>query len=142
MKSAAYADRRRAAKARALYPPRNARAADVARERGVALVASFVGDTPWQAPTVYCDSGKSYDWESARGLHVIIAVKPGIDARNAMREILQRADTIKTGYPMLVDVERQEVACIVDGVSAQQPIQLWHVQRGTELWQQFFEPST
>lgn len=136
MNAAAYADRRPAP--RKLYPPRNVQAAQRARDQDAALIVSFVGDTDWSNPTVYCDSGVRYDWSFFDGLHAILIVRGGIDARHAMRQILDRSDTIGTGYPVLLDVEAREVAMVVHG----KPVNLWPVRRGTPLWQQYFEPQT
>lgn len=135
-----YADRRRAAARPTVRPPRNAPAAQRAREQALSLVVSFVGDTPYPLPTVYCDSATRYDWSLVDGLpaHVIVVVKPGIDARHALAEIVRRSNTIRVGYPVLVDIEAKEVACVIHG----SPIDLWQVRSGTELWQQYFEPST
>lgn len=128
-----YANGRRRA-ARENLVPRNVAAAERARARGDALVVSYVGDTPWALPTVYCDSGKRYAWECVRGLQVIVAVRPGVAVLDALREILDLADTIKRGYPVLVDLAAEEVACVVHG----RPVGLWQVRRGTELWRDYF----
>lgn len=137
MTPANYADRRRS-RSSAPRPPRNVAAAQRARDQDQALVVSFIGDTAWSNPTVYCDSAVKYDWSFIRGLHAVLIVKSGVDARHAMREILARTDTIHAGYPVLVDVERREVALVVEG----QPINLWRVRSGASLWQQYFEPQT
>lgn len=144
MNAAAYADRSRAAQHRPLQP-RNLRAADTAREHGVPLVVSFIGDTEWSNPTVYCDSGKRYDWSflegphtpwgSFAGLHTVIVVKPGVETLDALPQILARMAGID--YPVLVDVEHQKVACVIEGP----PVQLWQVRRGSVLWQQYFSPA-
>lgn len=128
-----YADMRRSPAARPNLP-RNMAAADRARERGDALVVSFVGDTPWALPTVYCDSGKRYAWEFARGLHAVVAVRPGVVVLDALRQILDTTDTIGQGYPVLVDLDAQEVACVVHG----RPVGLWQIKRGSALWLQYF----
>lgn len=118
--------------------PRNLTAAvERAKRQKVVLCASFVGDTPWpEVPTVYCDSGVQYDWEfvTALPLHVIVAVRQGVDANHAIRAIFDRSN-IRRGYPVLVDVDRQEVACIVDG----DPYGLWQMKNGTDLWRLYFD---
>ena len=136
MNATAYANRSRAAPARTAPQPRNMRAVDHARERDVPLVISFVGDTEWPNPTVYVDGGKRYDWSFVRGLDTIIAVRPGIDSLEAVRQILAHTDTFK-GLPVVIDVEHQEVACVIEGP----PVQLWQVRRGSVLWQQYFSPA-
>lgn len=128
-----YADNRRKP-ARGPLQPRNIAAADRAREHGDSLVVSFVGDTPWRLPTVYCDSGKTYLWECVRGLQVIVAVRPGVAVLDALRELLALVDSATRGYPVLVDVDAREVACVVEG----SPVGLWQVKRGTDLWRQYF----
>ena len=134
-----YADRSRAARAPVLLPPRNIRAAEVARENQLPLVISFIGDTPWTNPTVYCDPGKRYDWSFVSSLneHTIIAVKTGAVLLDALRSILLRTDTLEIGYPVLLDVDLQEVACVVPGP----PMSLWQVRRGATLWQHYFAPQ-
>lgn len=136
MNAAAYADRRRAPLALPL--PRNARAAQTARDQRTPLLVSFIGDTPWQAPTVYCDSGVRYDWDFIKGLHVVVAVREGVDSSDALRAIFDHSDVIRIGYPVLIDVDTQEVACIVEN----NPLRLWQMIRGSDLWQQYFAPST
>lgn len=110
-------------------------AAARARERDEPLVVSFVGDVPWANETVYCDSGRRYAWDFMRGLHVIVAVCPGVDVLDALRSILERTDIIGgDSYPLLVDVAAREVACIVDG----RPVGLWQIKRETDSWRQYF----
>lgn len=135
MNATAYADRSRTP-TRGPIQPRNMRAADTARERNVPLVVSFVGDTDWPNPTVYVDGGKRYDWSFVKGLDTIIVVRPGIDSLDAVRQILAHTDTLK-GLPVVIDVEHQEVACVIEGP----PVQLWQVRRGSVLWQQYFSPA-
>ena len=110
-----------------------------ARERDEPLVVSFVGDVPWQNETVYCDSGRRYAWDFIRGLHVVVVVRPGVDALDALRSILERTDVVSgSSYPVLVDVDAKEVAFIVDG----RPVALWQIKRGTSLWQHYFPART
>jgi hypothetical protein len=142
-----YADRSRQRFAAKLAQPRNLKAADQARSEGCALVVSFVGDTPWSNPTVYCDSGQRYDWRflegqhtpwgSFEGMHTIVAVRPGVITLDALPEILERM--AGSEYPVLVDLHLQEVACIVDAVPPLK-VQLWQTRRGSGLWQQYFTP--
>ena len=135
-----YADRGRAARAPQLHTPRNARAAAIARERDEPLFVSFVGDLRYANPTVYCDSGERYDWSLVAGLHVIVAAKTGIDASAALVSILEHTNTITTGYPVLLLVDREEVACVVHGVKGK-PVSFWPIRRGSELWQKYFAPQ-
>jgi hypothetical protein len=102
-------------------------------ERGSTLVVSFIGSTDFRNPTVFADSGAQYDWGFTRDLHVSILVKPGVDCTHALREIYQ-ASSLLHGYPQLVDVEQQHLACIVGA----DPLKLWPVRRGSEPWQQHF----
>lgn len=133
-----YANRRR--NTRAAIQPRNMAAVPWARDKQLSLVVSFVGDTPWPfLPTIYCDSGGVYGWDFVKTLPcpTIIAVKPGIDAVRAIRAIFERSN-LMIGYPVIADVENEEVACVVDG----NPFGLWQVKRGTELWKLYFERDT
>ena len=131
-----YADRHRKDVRKPLLP-RNMTAVDRACAEGCPLVVSFVGDVPWSNPTVYCDSGHRYGWDFMRGLHCIVAVRPEVDAKDALQAILERGYTPQYGYPVLVDLKRQEVACIVEASPAPK-VQLWQTRRGSELWQQYF----
>lgn len=135
----AYADRSRQRFAPKLATPRNLKAADQARNDASPLVVSFAGDVPWSNPTVYCDSGQRYDWDFMKGLHCIVVVKPGVDTKDALPAILERGYTDDFGYPVLVDLQQQEVACIVHAQPAPN-VQLWQTRRGSELWQQYFTP--
>lgn len=135
----AYADRSRQRFAPKLATPRNLKAADQARVDACPLVVSFVGDVPWSNPTVYCDSGRRYSWDFMKGLHCIVAVGPEVDFKDALQAILERGYTDQYGYPVLVDLKQQEVACIVEASPAPK-VQLWPVRRGSELWQQYFTP--
>lgn len=137
MNAAAYADRRRTA-VHTLPKPRNAQAAQLARDRGVPLLVSFIGDTPWAAPTVYADSGKRYAWSFIAGLHVVVVVRAGVDSTDALRSIFDHTDLVETGYPVLIDVDTQEAACVHEN----NPLKLWQMNRGSELWQQYFAPAT
>lgn len=133
MTATAYANRTARPAAR-VYPPRNAQAAQFARDHDEALLISFVGNTEWANPTVYCDSGVRYDWDCFVGLHAVIVVRAGVDARHAMAEVLERSDTIAVGYPVLLDIEAREAAMVVHG----KPMGLWQVRKGSTLWQQYF----
>lgn len=116
-----------------LTQPRNMIAVEMARAKGQSLIVSFVGDTAWPNPTVYCDGGKRYDWGFITGLHTIVVARPGVDLCNALSEILARTDTLLDGYPVLVDAELQEAACVVGP-----PLGLWQIRPATEQWQKYF----
>lgn len=137
---ASYADRSRQRPRSKLEAPRNMRAAQQANQQGVPLVVSFVGDSPWQSPVIYCDGGVRYDWSWIPEMvkHTVIVTRPAIDIRHAAAAILGLTDTLLIGYPILVDVESKEVACVIESMHG---FLLWQVRRGTELWQQYFEPA-
>lgn len=117
--------------------PRNAQAIIDAREGGMApadaVIVSFIGHTGFENPHVYCDPGVEYDWRFLTKLATQIYVKPGIDARSAMKALFDEADLMQT-YPMLVDDERQEVAFIVDN----KPLKLWALKRESDIWKGIF----
>jgi hypothetical protein len=132
----AYATRRRTP-APSLAQPRNMRAVDIARERGEALVVSFIGDTPYPNPTVYCDSGVRYDWAFAEGLSVLVVARPGINTVDALDALVRYVTHIGGhDYPVLIDLKNEEAANVVDGW----PLQLWQVRKGAPTWQQYFKP--
>jgi len=101
--------------------------------KGTSIIVSFVGSTGYANPHVFADSGKKYDWEFTKDLHCTLVVKPGVDAEHAMRAICGLADWM-AGYPILVDVESQQLAYIV----TPKPLHLWPVKSGTNTWRQHF----
>ena len=115
--------------------PRNAQSILDVRLRGLRpdapVFVSYVGSLPVPNPTVYADSGQRYDWRFLRGLTVYIAVSAGIDASDAMRGAYAEMDS---DYPTVIDYERQQLACVVMTM----PLQLWQVQRHSQLWQEHF----
>lgn len=102
--------------------PRNASSIVRGRERGVRpadpVVISFVGDTGWENPHVYADSGEVYDWSFLIGLRVLIVVKPGIECQQTIRDIFAACsvyrDRLGMFYPTLIDIESQTVASIFE----------------------------
>lgn len=117
-------------------PPRNAKALGEARARGELgaglFVASFVGPTRLAAPHVFVDPGKRYDWRDASGMHAIVAVRPGINAR----QILQDLAAITLPYLTLVDFDRQTVGSVVDKPGG--GFKLWPRRRGSPAWLEVF----
>ena len=74
--------------------PRNIAKLQRLRERGASppheIVVSLVGMTPISdALHLYADPGCAYDWSDTRGLHTIIATRPGVDARHAIAGIFK-----------------------------------------------------
>lgn len=137
MRPTPYADRSRR-QPTALPKPRNIGAVDRAREQDVPLVISFVGDSHLSNPTVFCDAGKRYDWSFIDGFLTIILFKPGMDLKDALPEILKRTDVIGRGYPVLLDVERKQAACVIEGT----PVGFWQMRPDSELCQSYFAPPT
>lgn len=105
----------------------NARLAGKAPARGV--VVSYVGETPIDAPHVYCDSGKRYDWGFLTGLQTFICARPGVNCVDAIQQLFARANVMR-GYPVLIDIQNEHMAYIV----AAAPLRLWQVARGSEAW--------
>ena len=115
--------------------PRNMKAAEEARELRTSLFVSFIGDTGWPNPTVYCDSGNRYDWGFTRASHVVVVAKPGADTLDALQAILACSEVIYRGYPVLLDVDQQEASCVIHGTHGPQ---LWQVRKESPIWQQYF----
>ena len=124
--------------------PRNISALLRLRERGASppheIVVSLVGTTPISdALHLYADPGCAYDWSDTRGLHTIIATRPGVDARHAIAGIFKVADEHdcmhRCGYPTLLDVERKQVAHICEIT----PLRVMQPRRGSEEWAAYFE---
>lgn len=94
--------------------PRNAGAIVQARMAGkrpeLPVIVSYVGSLVTPCPVVYADSAKAYDWEFLTGLATAIAVRPGIDATNAMCGLLER---MEMHYPMVFDIERRECFSLI-----------------------------
>lgn len=111
--------------------PRNASAIAAARQGGLRpakpIVVSYVGDTPWDNPTVYADSGQRYDWSWAKDLEVQIVVKPGVDATDAVDSLF---DPFATSYLGLIDIERKHVSFVV---SLDPPV-LWPMRDTTDYF--------
>lgn len=117
--------------------PRNAQAIVTMRAEGWKpedpVIVSYVGDTGFDNPHVYANSGEEYDWRFLKGLQVSIFVRPNVNAKHAMKALFAEADLMQ-GYPWLVDVELKHAACIIEN----NPIQLWHLIDGSDIWQEFF----
>ncbi len=96
---------------------------------------SLVGPLAWPNPTVYADPATAYDWRFLAGLNAFIVVRPGINARAAICGIYSVLLTSGIGYPMLVDVENQQAACVVSA----SPITLWQLRRDSSMWKEIFE---
>lgn len=121
-----------------IYPPRNAPAVQRMRDGGRlrpgdTVIVSFVGQTDFPYPHVFVEPSTDYDMRVISGLHVVIAVRPGIDCSRVMREVFNLADVFK-GYPTVADVERKQVGCLV-GVN---PLKLWTIKQDSQLWRQHF----
>ena len=114
--------------------PRNASSIVLGRDRGVRpadpVVISFVGDTGWENPHVYADSGEVYDWSFLTNLHVFIVVKPGIDCHQTIRDVF----AVAALYPTLVDIESETAASVI----ADHPLRLWPMSRGFKHWTEIF----
>lgn len=95
-----------------------------------AIVVSFVGKLPWDLPTVYATCTTPYDWRFLVGLPVIIAVKPGVEARDAIEAIYRHAQL----YPTLADVERKQAASILE----LKPLRFWPFTTRHPVWQDLF----
>lgn len=117
------------------FAPRNARAVVdlIARKKlkyGSRVVVSFVGDTPIQdAPHVYADSGRRYDWSFLFGLQVEIVVRPGVDCAHAVAAIFDQAQL----YPTIIDYESQVVGSVVERSG-----RVWPRRKGSEPWLALF----
>lgn len=103
------------------------------------VVVSFVGQTDIGHPHVFPESGVEYDWGFLGGAHVVVAVKPGINARHALSAVFDAVTdapewTPSAPYPSLIDTERQQLSMIV----GTRPLALWHVKRDTDLWNTYF----
>jgi hypothetical protein len=100
-----------------LYPPRNAQAIERYRREGwlsehdTGVVVSFVGKTAIDAPHVFVDSGRRYDWSALAGLSAFIVVTKGVDARHAMVDLYRISEIGRT--PQLIDFDAKMMAWIV-----------------------------
>lgn len=117
--------------------PRNASAIIKARRAGLlefgdSIVVSFVGTTVLSDPHVFVDSGKSYDWRFAAGLHASMVVCPGVDAGSVMKDLF----LVTIPYPSLIDFERKYVASVVDCPGGE--LKFWPRRTGSGPWQALF----
>lgn len=130
--------RKVAAKPRTLPPPRNAAALIDYRRQGLlsdhddGVVVSYVGQTPIDAPHVFVDSGRQYDWSALAGLSAYIVVTKGIDARLAIVDLCRCSELGKA--PHLIDFEAKLLAWIV----SHDPITLLPQRRGSSSWVNLF----
>jgi hypothetical protein len=119
--------------------PRNVKAISAARARGRlgalgVFVVSFVGETAIDAPHVYVDAGKRYDWRFASDLQACIVVAIGVDAKQTVADLFEATEA----YPTLIDFDRRTVASVVeDGTSG--GLKLWPRARGSEAWRALFD---
>jgi len=104
--------------------PRNAAPILEARLGGLkpagTVIVSFVGDTPWDGPTVYCDSGQKYDWAWAEKLEFCVVVNPETDATDALENLFKHQSS--ASYLCLIDIQLQQVSYLL----SLQPQKLWH----------------
>ncbi len=118
--------------------PRNAQAILDLRAGGMKpehpVIVSFVGHTGFENPHVFVENGERCDWRFLHGLQAQIFVKPGVNAKHAMKAIFDEVDLMQS-YPALVDVELKQLAFVVGN----KPLKTWPVKSGTELWKEFFE---
>lgn len=119
------------------YPPRNIAAARSAVERsdkplGPAIVVSLVGETSLPWPHVFVDAGRSYDYADLRHAQCVIATAPGVDTARAIAEVYAEAQRgyFSSGFPTLVDVERQAVM----HVWSVAPLRFRQHQPGSRTW--------
>ena len=121
----------------ALWLPRNAQSIIEARELGEivdrdSFVVSLVGSTSIQAPHVFVDPGRRYDWRFARGLHANIVTRPGIDARAVMEDLRDLAGPGMAPY--LIDFDSRLVATVV----CNRPLTVWPERPGSPVWVTLF----
>jgi len=93
------------------------------------VIVSFVGLTPWDGYHVHCESGKRYRWAWSEDLPLVIVMKPGIDAGDAIRGCFwpANAHTLLT----LIDIERQRVSFVT--ALLPKPV-LWHRKNVTDYF--------
>lgn len=96
--------------------PRGAELIERARARGLkpagAVIVSYVGDTPWDADHVYCESGKRYRWAWSENLELVIVVEPGVDALDAFRGCFWPANPAH--LTTVIDIQKKQVAFITE----------------------------
>ena len=114
--------------------PRNLKAIEVAREQGEPILVSFMGTAPFSGPAIYCDPGRRYEWGRLAGLLPVVVVDGRTNTADALPALLDLTNTIATGYPLLVDVQSQMVACVVHG----SPVSLWQYKRDSTTWRELF----
>lgn len=86
------------------------------------VIVSYVGDTPWDAHHVHCESGKRYRWGWSENLELAIVVRPGVDAMDAFRGCYWPADS--QHLTTVIDIEGRKVSHIVQMLPRPR---LWHL---------------
>jgi hypothetical protein len=119
------------------HPPRNIAAARRRIEQcdlplGPAVVVSLVGETHMRWPHVFVDPGRSYDFSDLRHAQCVIATKPGVDTGRTIAEVYSAMQEgyFSSGFPALVDVERQAVM----HVYSISPLQVREHPPGSRTW--------
>jgi hypothetical protein len=100
---------------------------------GDTVIVSFVGQTEYPHPHVFVEPGTDYDWRGLEGLHLVLAVRPGIDCTYAMKGAY-RVNDVFQGYPTIVDVERKLLGCLV----SDSPLKIWPIRKESEQWRRHF----
>lgn len=105
--------------------PNNAWEIERVRKQGYrpasTVIVSYLGETEWQGPHVFCESGKRYAWDWSRDLSIVIVLCPGVDATDAIRGCFwPMAPNLLT----LIDVERMAVAHVLGLLPKPR---LWHL---------------
>lgn len=104
-----------------------------ARQQGLKpdgdVIVSFVGLTPWLAPHVFPKTGIQYDWDWSEELPLVIVMKPGIDASDAIRGCYWPANPRQ--LLTLIDIESRHVSYVVEMLPKPK---LWHLKDVSEYF--------
>lgn len=75
------------------------------------VIVTYVGDTEWDGVHVHCESGQRYDWAWSEELPLVIAMRPGVDAMDAIRGCFWPCNAHQ--FLTLIDVDRKLVSYVV-----------------------------
>lgn len=117
--------------------PRNLHAIQQMRDTGKLkdgdlVVVSFVGQTRYPEPHLYCNSGRRYDLRVLANLNAAVVVRPGIGAGQVLADLAH----LTRDLPILIDVERQIRAEVIESTGG--ALKLWPSAQGGRAWLECF----
>ena len=102
--------------------------------RPSSAVVSFVGSTRFDAPHVFPEPGKRYDWRFLARMPVYIVADSTCDMGDTLPAIFRVSDPTRVAYPTFIDPVALSIAYVIDA----DPIRFWTQPKGGAIWQEAF----